>query len=130
MPAAQTLPLLTARARKIRALYAAQARRAGTRPWGPAELAQGFVGDVGDLMKLVMAKAGLRPAKNLDAALAHELADCLWSILLLADAYHVKLEPAFHRTMDDLANRLTPRSAAAANPRTRRRKETRPRPGV
>ena len=87
--AAKSLAQLTARARRVRDLYAAQARRAGTPVWGPAELAQGFVGDVGDLMKLVMAKEGLRPTKaqNLDAALAHELADCLWSFLLLADAY-------------------------------------------
>ena len=110
MTTAKTLPALTARAREIRALYAAQSRRAGTRPWGPAELAQGFVGDVGDLMKLVMAKEGLRPAqaKNLDAALAHELADCLWSILLLADCYGVKLEPAFLHTMRQLREKLTP----------------------
>jgi NTP pyrophosphatase (non-canonical NTP hydrolase) len=105
---AKTLPALTARAREIRALYVAQSRRAGTRPWGPAELAQGFVGDVGDLMKLVMAKEGLRPAKNLDAALAHELADCLWSILLLADIYGVKLEPVFLATMRTLGRKLTP----------------------
>ncbi len=107
--AVKTLPQLTARARRIRELYTAQALAAGTRPWGPAELAQGFVGDVGDLTKLVMAKEGLRPAKakDLDAALAHELADCLWSILLLADAYAVKLEPAFLTTMRLLEEKLT-----------------------
>jgi NTP pyrophosphatase (non-canonical NTP hydrolase) len=104
---AQTLPRLTARAKKIRALYDAQALAAGTRPWRPAELAQGFVGDVGDLMKLVMAKEGLRPAEDLDVALAHELADCLWSVLLLADAYSVKLEPAFFTTMRQLEQKLT-----------------------
>ena len=97
-----SLAQLTTRARRIRQLYAAQARRDGRMPWGPAELAQGFVGDVGDPMKLTMAKSGLRPAKDLDVALAHELADCLWSILLLADAYNVKLEPAFLRAMQQL----------------------------
>ncbi len=121
---AQTLPQLTARARRIRALYTAQALATGTRPWGPAELAQGFVGDVGDLMKLVMAKEGLRPAKakNLDAALAHELADCLWSVLLLAEAYAVKLEPAFLTTMRDLEQKLTAprRTKTARTSRARR----------
>ena len=119
---ARTLPQLTARARRIRELYAARALAAGTRPWGPAELAQGFVGDVGDLMKLVMAKEGLRPAKNLDAALAHELADCLWSVLLLADAYAVKLEPAFVTTMRQLEQKLTAprRTKTARTSRARR----------
>jgi NTP pyrophosphatase (non-canonical NTP hydrolase) len=121
---AKSLPQLTTRAKKIRALYAAQALAAGTRPWGPAELAQGFVGDVGDLMKHVMAKEGLRPtkAKDLNAALAHELADCLWSILLLADAYQVKLEPAFLATMRHLEQKITAprRTKTARTSRARR----------
>ena len=120
----KSLPQLTAHACRIRELYAAQAVRTGSRPWGPTELAQGFIGDVGDLMKLVMAKEGLRPAKtqNLDAALAHELSDCLWSILLLADAYQVSLEPAFLRTMRELEQKLTPtrRTKTARTPRARR----------
>lgn len=122
--AAKSLPQLTARARRVRELYTAQARTAGTRTWGPAELTQGFVGDVGDLMKLVMAKEGLRPAKakDLDAALAHELADCLWSVLLIADAYAVKLEPAFLTTMRQLEQKLTAprRTKTARTSRARR----------
>ena len=34
--------------------------------------------------------------------LAHELADCLWSVLTLADAYDVDLAAAFTSTMDEL----------------------------
>ena len=58
-------------------------------------------------MKLVMAKEGRRegPA-NLDAKLEHELADCLWSVLVLADAYGVDLERAFATTMDELEAKL------------------------
>lgn len=111
--ATQTLPQLTKHARRILELYTTHAAAAGTRPWGPAELAQGFVGDVGDLMKLTMAKEGFRPAKNLDAALAHELADCLWSILLVADAHQVDLEKSFLATMTALERKLT------APPRTK-----------
>ena len=58
-------------------------------------------------MKLVMAKEGLRPAKDLDAALAHELADCLWCVLVLADAYDIDLGSAFDRTMAGLERKLT-----------------------
>jgi NTP pyrophosphatase (non-canonical NTP hydrolase) len=99
---------LSTRAKAIRTLYDQQAVRNGGRPWAPAEFAQGFVGDVGDLMKLAMAKQGLRPAENVDARLAHELSDCLWSVLVLADAYGIDLEKAFARTMDELEQRLGP----------------------
>jgi hypothetical protein len=39
------------------------------------------VGDVGDLMKLVMAKEGAREIQDVDEKLQHELAACLWSVL-------------------------------------------------
>ncbi|MBS0664062.1 MAG: nucleotide pyrophosphohydrolase [Verrucomicrobia bacterium] len=102
-----TFPALVRRARRVRALYAELEKRRDGRPWSGAELAQGFVGDVGDLMKLVMAKEGRRRARNVDAALAHELADCLWSVLILADVYGVDLEKAFVRTMAGLERRLS-----------------------
>jgi NTP pyrophosphatase (non-canonical NTP hydrolase) len=99
---------LSRRAMEIRARFAAQESARTGHPWSRAEIAQGFVGDVGDLMKLLMAKDGRRPAADLDAKLAHELADCLWSILVLARLCDVDLEPAFHRTMDDLEARTAP----------------------
>ncbi len=105
-----SLQTLTRRAHEIRTLYARlETARAGT-PWTRAELAQGFAGDVGDLMKLVMAKEGRRASRHadLDAALAHELADCLWSVLVLADAYGIDLEKSFLHTMRELEARLTP----------------------
>lgn len=62
----------------------------------------GFVGDVGDLAVLVQAKAGVRAHPDVDRALAHELSDCLWAVLTLADAYQVDLQAAFTETMDGL----------------------------
>lgn len=97
---------LITRAREVRAKYAAfQERQVGQR-WTTAETAQGFVGDVGDLMKLVQAKSGIRPTEDLDRKLAHELADCLWSILVIADEYGVDLEKAFLKTMNELEMKL------------------------
>ena len=49
----------------------------------------GFLGDVGDLAKLVQGKEGVRPRDDLDEAFAHELADCLWCVMTLADSYGV-----------------------------------------
>lgn len=94
------------RARSIRHKYAELEIMRNGREWTGEELALGFIGDVGDLMKLVQAKEGIRPVENVDEALAHELSDCLWSIIVLADKYGVSLESAFTRTMDELEARL------------------------
>lgn len=67
---------------------------------------EGFVGDVGDLMKLIMAKEGVRDIENVDAKLAHELSDCLWCVLVLADKYGVDLESSFMKTMQELDIRI------------------------
>jgi NTP pyrophosphatase (non-canonical NTP hydrolase) len=100
------LTQLSDRALQLRERFAVLERQQGGRPWTREEIMQGFVGDVGDLMKLVMAKSGLRPAEDLDRRLAHELSDCLWSVLVLARLYGVDLEREFLRTMDELEAKL------------------------
>ena len=101
-----TLPQLTARAMEIHMAFGAAARQRGSRPWTREEIMQGFVGDVGDLMKLVMARTGVREIPDVEQKLAHELADCLWSVLVLAQLYGVDIEAAFRRTMDELEQQL------------------------
>ena len=94
------------RAWAIRQRYVAlEAARYG-RPWTPEEVALGFVGDVGDLMKLVQAAEGVRAIPDAKAKLAHELADCLWSVMVLARIYEIDLSAAFTGTMDELERRL------------------------
>lgn len=95
------------RALEIRAKYALLERNRYGREWSGEELAMGFVGDVGDLLKLVAGKEGVRPTDNLDEKLAHELADCLWSVLVLASKYGVDIEAAFVKTMGELDKRIT-----------------------
>lgn len=77
--------------------------------WEAEDFMSGFVGDVGDLSKLIMAKRGLRSDvdDDIDDKIAHELADCLWSVCVLADKYNVNLEAAFLKTMDELDERLS-----------------------
>lgn len=94
------------RAREVRARYAEVEHERYGRAWTPQEIALGFVGDVGDLAKLVQGKAGVRPRPDLDEALAHELADCLWSVLVLADTYGVDLGEAFRDLTDTLDRHL------------------------
>jgi len=98
---------LQTRAKQIRALYAKLEQQNYGRSWSREELMLGFVGDVGDLAKLATAKEGVRPTADLDQKLQHELADCLWSVLVLTDAYGVDIEPAFKRTMDELEVRVS-----------------------
>lgn len=97
---------LSARAEAIRARFAERELQTNGRAWTREELMQGFVVDVGDLMKLVMAKAGARSVDDVDAKLAHELSDCLWSVLVLAKAYDVDLEKEFLRTMEGIEAKL------------------------
>ncbi len=98
---------LTHRAMELRARLSTTETQQAGRPWTREEVAQGFVGDVGDLMKLVMAKQGLRATKgDVDERLAHELSDCLWSVLVLAELYHLDLEAAFLRTMSEIEAKL------------------------
>ena len=97
---------LQQRALEIREKYSKLEEQKKGRSWTNAQIMEGFVGDVGDLMKLVMAKEGVRDIEDVDNKLAHELSDCLWSILVLAKKYDVDLESSFFQTMDDLEKRI------------------------
>ncbi len=99
------LKQLTTRALSVRSKYAELEQKSG-KEWSNLNIMDGFVGDVGDLMKLVMAKEGLRQNENVDEKLAHELSDCLWSILVLSEKYGVNLEEAFVKTMDKLSAKI------------------------
>jgi NTP pyrophosphatase (non-canonical NTP hydrolase) len=97
---------LTARALEVHRRFNETAAARGGRAWTREEIMQGFVGDVGDLMKLTMAKAGARPATDLDRRLAHELCDCLWSVLVLAKLHGVDIEKEFPATMAGIEAKL------------------------
>ncbi len=98
---------LMRRASEIRALYAEFEEVKYGRSWTDEELALGFVSDVGDLAKLVQAMNGIRDTPDTKEKLGHGLADCLWSVIVLAQAYEVDLEAAFLKTMDELEAQLT-----------------------
>ncbi|HEX7915908.1 nucleotide pyrophosphohydrolase [Rudaea sp.] len=72
------------------------------RVWTTEELALGFVGDVGDLAKLIQANAGVRNIDDCKAKLGHELSDCLWSIIVLANKCGIDLEAEFSRNTKEL----------------------------
>lgn len=98
---------LIQRALAIRTQYEEFERKRYGAAWTGEELALGFVGDVGDLVKLVMAQSGRRSIPEAKSKLAHELADCLWSVMVLAHVHHIDLEEAFLQTMDELEEHLS-----------------------
>lgn len=97
---------LQALALQVAQRYDEQNKRNGKQRWDASAYMAGFVGDVGDLSKLVMAKNGYRDKDEVDAKIAHELSDCLWSILVLAQELDVDLESSFVKTMKELETRF------------------------
>ncbi len=93
-------------AREIRDRYDALNRAAGMNVWGVGERVMGLVGDLGDLAKLVMAYEGYRENENVRSKLAHELSDCMWAIMTIADGVGIDLEQSFLATMKELEIRI------------------------
>lgn len=93
---------LIQKAKEVKDKYASLDQR----PWGVAEYTQGFVKDVGDLTKLVMAKNGFRKEESVDEKLEHELCDCLWSVLVIADELGIDIENEFPKQMESLKEKI------------------------
>ncbi len=108
---------LAGRAWAIRQLYAELETLRHGRAWTREEVMLGFVGDVGDLAKLAQAAEGVRAIPDAKAKLAHELADCLWSVMTLAELHDVDLEASFLATMVDVEAGIAQRLTDAAAPR-------------
>ena len=95
------------RAIEIRKQYETREKQLYGSAWTSEEIALGFVGDVGDLAKLIVAENGKRNIPDSKAKLEHELADCLWSVIVLAHQHEVDLETAFTNTMNELERHLS-----------------------
>ena len=98
---------LQKKAIEIAQRYRELGKAQGYEDWSTGDYMQGFVGDVGDLAKLVMAENNLRAIPDHKQKIKHELADCLWSILILADKLNVDLDVEFQKTMYELDARIT-----------------------
>lgn len=77
--------------------------------WTSADYVQGMLGDLGDLAKLVQVwekkrQSDLLP-EELRARIDHEVADLLWSTLVLADRLSVDLPRAFAELSGQLRDR-------------------------
>lgn len=92
---------------RLNALYEALETKRWGRVWTTGELALGFMGDVGDLAKLIQAHAGVRDIDDCKAKLGHELSDCLWSIMVLANKCGIDLQAEFVRNTEELVAYVT-----------------------
>lgn len=98
---------LMKRAMEIRKRYELKETQLYGSAWTNKEIALGFVGDMGDLAKLIIATNGKRNIANSKEKLEHELADCLWSVMVLSHVHGIDLERSFLNTMDELEKHLT-----------------------
>jgi NTP pyrophosphatase (non-canonical NTP hydrolase) len=87
---------------KLNELYEELEIKLYGRVWTTEEIALGFVGDIGDLAKLIQANAGIRNIENFKSKLGHELSDCLWSVIVLANKCGIDLEAEFSRNTREL----------------------------
>jgi NTP pyrophosphatase (non-canonical NTP hydrolase) len=94
------------RAKEVRATYEKYEKKTYGKTWTRENVAEGFIGDVGDLMKLILAKQGIRQTDKVDEKIMHELSDCLWSIIILAELYDVDIEKSFMKNMDELESNI------------------------
>ena len=94
------------RAMQVRGLYEEKEKELYGSPRTSEEIAAGFLGDAGNVAKLIDAKNGNRKILNSKAMLEHQFANCLWSMIVLANIHGVDLEKSFFIEMDRLETHL------------------------
>jgi NTP pyrophosphatase (non-canonical NTP hydrolase) len=101
-----TLQELMARAEEIRAKYEEYSALDGREAWRTRDYAMGLTGDIGDLIKLIMAKENLLDKPEADEKLGPEFADCLYALLVLANNYNVDLTKEIERKLDMITEKV------------------------
>ncbi len=99
------------RARQLRSRFSGYEARHGTE-WTTADLVSGLVTDIGDLARLVQEHEGRRVGRDdLAEALEHEVGDCLWSLLVIADRCGVDADVAYAGMLAKVGQWLAERGA-------------------
>ncbi len=95
---------MTRRAVEVRAKFSVYERDTYGQEWSTEDLVMGLMTDVGDLSAIVHRLEGRRPLRDADPRdeLAHELSDCLWVLLVLADRYQIEVGQSFEHTMSGI----------------------------
>jgi len=88
--------ILERKALEIRRRYDQLNKSRDGQSWDALKLANGFKKDVDDLVEIIEKNPLNRKKLN------HEIADCLWSVLVIARKLDVDIEKAFWDTMSEL----------------------------
>ena len=105
----------TARARHIREPYKQLEERLHGSAWTPQEVMLGYLYDIGELGRLVLAAEDRWLHEgDLPGELEDKLSECLWWVLVLADRLGVDITKAFTTRMNELDVQLT-KSVARTN---------------
>ncbi len=92
---------MQARAVDVRRQFAVFEQATYGREWTVEDLVMGLMTDLGDLAAIVQTLEGKRPPRtdNPIQSLEHEVSDCLWVLLVIADRYDINIADAFDQTM-------------------------------
>ena len=90
----------------LRTQYEKKEKQLYGSPSTDEDIAQGFLGDVNNLVKLVSATNKKGQIANSAEKIGPQLSHCLWSVIVLAKMYNIDLEQSFMETMDKLENHL------------------------
>ncbi len=105
-----TLKELEQRVKKIKHAYNVANRFEGYKTWGESEYTHGLSGDAGDLAKLVLAKRGFSfVAKDTERKIAKKIADCLFSLLAIAEEMDIEVEAEFEAMLLKLEDKVKER---------------------
>lgn len=99
--------VLIGRAIELHTLYGEVEENTNNRNLSDEELALDFVGDVWDLAKLILGYNGTRDISEAEQKLEGQLAECLWSVIVLARLNNIDLEQVFIQTMDEWEQQLS-----------------------
>lgn len=97
---------LSKKVKKVKEAYEELSRKKKKKVWGATEYAQGLAGDTGDLIKLLVLSDTNAKDKKLHNKICHELADCLWSVIVLAQELNVDIEKELLINMEYLKQKL------------------------
>lgn len=97
-----------AQAMKIRKLYNELEKQNHGEPWTNQEDMLGFVHDVGELGRLVMAAEGRWVHQgDMGKDLGDKMADCLWWLFVLSERLGVDISAVFSSRMNELEDSLS-----------------------
>jgi NTP pyrophosphatase (non-canonical NTP hydrolase) len=99
---------------RLQQLFDDRNRRIRGAAWTRQEVLMGLTTDIGDLVRFSMMVDGRKDAGAVadpKEQLSAELADCLWSLIVLSNEYGIDLKASYETTMRELIERFGRESA-------------------